>query len=89
MALGAAGLYGLSNLGGKSEQGKSQAQLDEEEEKKRIYSYGTAGPMSPNYLIKNRVNAGNVYSNSNSRYTPLTRYAIGGGIGIKNLIKNK
>lgn len=87
MALGAAGLYGLSNLGGGSNQEKSKAQL--EEEKKKLYTYGVAAPSTSDYMLKNKINAGNVYSNSNSRYTPLTRYAIGGGVGIKNLIKNK
>jgi len=88
LALTAAGAYGLSNLvggGGGSDQGKSQAQL--EEEKKKIYTYGTAGQSSPNYLLKNRINAGNVYSNATG-YKPLTRYADGGevqsfGIGGK------
>jgi hypothetical protein len=88
LALTAAGAYGLSNLvggGGGSDQEKSQAQL--EEEKKKIYTYGTAGQSSPNYLLKNRINAGNVYSNATG-YKPLTRYADGGevqsfGIGGK------
>ena len=87
LALTAAGLYGLSNLVGGSNQEKSKAQL--EEEKKKIYTYGAAAPSTSDYMLKNKINAGNVYSNSNSRYTPLTRYAIGGGVGIKNLIKNK
>ena len=86
LAMSAAGLYGLSNLaGGGGDEQQSQAQL--EEEKKKIYTYGTAGQSSPNYLLKNRVNAGNVYSNATG-YRPLTRYADGGevqsfGIGGK------
>lgn len=80
LALTAAGAYGLSNLvggGGGSDQGKSQAQL--EEEKKKIYTYGTAGPSSPNYLLKNRINASNVYSPATG-YRPVTRYADGGEV---------
>jgi len=86
LALTAAGAYGLSNLvgGGGNEQ---QSQAQQEEEKKKIYTYGTAGQSSPNYLLKNRINAGNVYSNATG-YRPLTRYAEGGevqhyGIGGK------
>lgn len=79
--------YGLANIVGGSNQEKSKAQL--EEEKKKLYTYGAAAPLTADYMLKNKINAGNVYSNSNSRYTPLTRYAIGGGVGIKNLIKNK
>ena len=86
LAMSAAGLYGLSNLaGGGGDEQQSQAQL--EEEKKKIYTYGTAGQSSPNYLLKNRINASNVYSPSTG-YRPLTRYAEGGevqsfGIGGK------
>jgi len=87
LALTAAGAYGLSNLvgGGGDEQSQTQAEADAAA--KKAYTYGTAGPMSPNYLLKNRVNAGNVYSNATG-YRPLTRYADGGevqhyGIGGK------
>jgi hypothetical protein len=87
LARDAATVYGLANIVGGSNQEKSKAQL--EEEKKKLYTYGAAAPSTSDYMLKNKINAGNVYSNSNSRYTPLTRYAIGGGVGIKNLIKNK
>jgi hypothetical protein len=87
LARDAATAYGLANIVGGSNQEKSKAQL--EEEKKKLYTYGAAAPLTADYMLKNKINAGNVYSNSNSRYTPLTRYAIGGGVGIKNLIKNK
>jgi len=90
LAMLAAGAYGLSNLAGSksADQQKSQAQIDAEAEANKTYTYGTAGPLGSNYLLKNRINAGNVYSNATG-YRPLTRYAIGGGVGIKNLIKNK
>jgi hypothetical protein len=94
LALTAAGLYGLSNIAGggsSSSQGKSQAQIDAEEAAaKKAYSYGTSDPLSPNYLLRNRINAGNVYSNATG-YRPLTRYADGGevqhfaGGGLKGL----
>jgi len=77
LALLAAGTYGLSSLGGGGGDQQSQAQL--EEEKKKIYTYGTAGQSSPNYLLKNRINASNVYSPSTG-YRPLTRYAEGGDV---------
>jgi hypothetical protein len=85
LALTAAGLYGLSNLGGGSQQEQAAA-----EEAKKQYTYGTAGPASPNYLLKNRINASNVYSPATG-YRPLTRYADGGEVehfadgGLKKL----
>jgi hypothetical protein len=85
LAMSAAGLYGLSNLAGGKDDQQTQAQL--EEEKKKAYTYGTAGQMPSNYLLKNRINASNVYSDA-TKYRPLTRYAGGGevehfGIGGK------
>ena len=89
LAMLAAGAYGLSNLaGGGAEQSQTQAEADAAA--KKTYTYGTAGPMSPNYLLKNRVNAGNVYSDATG-YRPLKRYADGGEIehfadgGLKKL----
>ena len=89
LAMLAAGAYGLSNLAGSksADQQKSQAQIDAEAEANKTYTYGTAGPLGSNYLLKNRINAGNVYSNATG-YRPLTRYAEGGevqhyGIGGK------
>jgi len=90
LAMLAAGAYGLSSLGGGggNNKGKSQAQIDAEEAAaKKVYTYGTAGQSSPNYLLKNRINADNVYSSATG-YRPLTRYAEGGevqhyGIGGK------
>jgi hypothetical protein len=44
------------------------------------YKYGSAGEMDPNYMLRNRINAGNVYSSA-AGYTPLsTRYAEGGEV---------
>jgi hypothetical protein len=89
LAMLAAGAYGLSNLAGGSEE-QPQTQAEADAAAKKTYTYGTAGPMSPNYLLKNRVNAGNVYSNATG-YKPLTRYADGGEVehfrkgGIKGL----
>jgi len=77
LALTAAGLYGLSNLGGGST--PEQAQAAAAAEAAKTYTYGTAGPSSPNYLLKNRINASNVYSPSTG-YRPLTRYADGGEV---------
>lgn len=78
LALTAAGAYGLSNLvGGGEEQPQTQAEADAAA--KKAYTYGTAGPMSPNYLLKNRVNASNVYSDATG-YRPLKRYADGGDV---------
>jgi hypothetical protein len=90
LAMLAAGAYGLSNLAGGSDdkKGKSQAQIDAEDAvAKKVYTYGTAGKLGPNYLLPNRVNASNVYSDATG-YRPLTRYANGGevehfGIGGK------
>ena len=82
LALTAAGLYGLSSLGGSGgdNKGKSQAQIDAEEAAaKKTYTYGTAGQMPSNYLLKNKVNAGNVYGNATG-YRPLKRYADGGDV---------
>lgn len=79
LALLGTAAYGLSSLGGGSEQGKSQAQIDEEEEAKRVYTYGTSTPSGSNYLLKNRINADNVYSNA-AGYRPLNRYADGGDV---------
>lgn len=77
IALTAAGLYGLSNLGGGStEQAQSAAAADAAN---KVYTYGTAGPSSPNYLLKNRINASNVYSPATG-YRPVTRYADGGEV---------
>lgn len=80
LALTAAGAYGLSNLvgGGGGEQ-QSQTQAEADAAAKKAYTYGTAGPMSPNYLLKNRINAGNVYSDA-AGYRPLNRYADGGEV---------
>jgi len=88
LARDAATAYGLANIVGSSpEQGKSQAQLDEEEEAKKVYTYGTSTSSGSNYIPKNRINAGNVYSPS-AGYRSLNRYADGGevqhyGIGGK------
>jgi hypothetical protein len=79
LALTAAGLYGLSNLGGGAEQPKSQAQIDAEEEANRVYTYGTSTSSGSNYIPKNRINAGNVYSPS-AGYRSLNRYADGGEV---------
>jgi hypothetical protein len=91
LALLAAGAYGLSNLvGGGGDEQQPQTQAEADAAAKKAYTYGTAGPMSPNYLLKNRVNAGNVYSNATG-YKPLTRYADGGEVehfrrgGLKGL----
>ena len=91
LALTAAGLYGLSNLGGGAEQPKSQAQIDAEEEANRVYTYGTSTSSGSNYIPKNRINAGNVYSPL-AGYRSLNRYADGGevehfaGGGISNML---
>jgi hypothetical protein len=88
LAMSAAGLYGLSNLAGGKDKKQTQAQAQAEADAaKKAYTYGTAGDPSSNYLLRNRVNAGNVYSNATG-YRPLTRYADGGevqsfGIGGK------
>ena len=80
LARDAATAYGLANIVGSSpEQGKSQAQIDEEEEAKRVYTYGISTPSGSNYIPKNRVNAGNVYSPT-AGYRPLNRYADGGEV---------
>lgn len=71
--------YGLSSLGGNPEQPKSQAQIEAEEEAKRVYTYGTSTPSGSNYLLKNRINADNVYSSA-AGYRPLNRYADGGEV---------
>lgn len=90
LAMLAAGAYGLSNLTGGGGEEQSQTQAEADAAAKKTYTYGTAGPMSPNYLLKNRVNAGNVYSNATG-YKPLTRYADGGEVehfrrgGLKGL----
>lgn len=76
LALTAAGLYGLSNLGGSTPE---QAQAAAAAEAAKTYTYGTAGPSSPNYLLKNRINASNVYSPATG-YRPVTRYADGGEV---------
>ena len=92
LARDAATAYGLANIVGSSpEQGKSQAQIDEEEEAKRVYTYGISTPSGSNYIPKNRVNAGNVYSPT-AGYRSLNRYADGGevehfaGGGISNML---
>ena len=91
LALTAAGAYGLSNLvggGGGEQQPQTQAEADAAA--KKAYTYGSAGEMPSNYLLKNRVNASNVYGNATG-YRPLTRYADGGevehfaGGGLKGL----
>jgi len=86
LALGAAGLYGISNLTGNKNEKQTQTQAEADAAKK-TYSYGSADSLNPNYLLKNRINASNVYSDATG-YRPLTRYAEGGevqhyGIGGK------
>jgi hypothetical protein len=43
------------------------------------YKYGSAGNIDKNYLLRNRINAENVYSNATG-YRPITRMAGGGEI---------
>lgn len=43
------------------------------------YKYGSAGRMDPNYMLRNRINAGNVYSGATG-YRPVTKMADGGEV---------
>jgi hypothetical protein len=43
------------------------------------YNYGSAGRMDPNYLLRNRINASNVYSGATG-YKPVTKMAEGGEV---------
>jgi hypothetical protein len=58
------------------------------------YVYGSAGEMDPNYSLRNRVNAGNVYSGATGYQPITTRYAGGGEVkhfalgGISNALTN-
>jgi len=46
---------------------------------KSNYKYGSAGKMEPNYLLRNRINAQNVYSDATG-FRPVTRMADGGEV---------
>jgi hypothetical protein len=107
-ALGVAGLAGEGPLGGigqkigtakllggstpSTQSGSSAASKAAMAEKD--YKYGSAGVLDPNYLLRNRINAGNVYSSATG-YQPIsTRYAEGGEVqhfgmgGLSNALTN-
>jgi hypothetical protein len=95
-ALGLAGLAGQGPLAGigqklgttkllggsspSNQSGGSSAAAKAAATSPTSYKYGSAGEMDPNYLLRNRINAGNVYSSATG-YQPLsTRYAEGGEV---------
>lgn len=76
-AIGATGLYALSKAtGGGNEPDQTPAAVDPAN---KAYTYGTAGKTGLNYLLKNKINANNIYS-KDAGYHPLTRYAQGGEV---------
>lgn len=76
-AIGATGLYALSKAtGGGNEPDQTPAAVDAAN---KAYTYGTAGKTGLNYLLKNKINANNIYSDA-AGYRPLTRYAQGGEV---------
>lgn len=77
LALLGAGAYGLSNLNKSDQEPATTAAAVDAANK--AYTYGTAGKPSSNYLLKNKINASNIYSDA-ARYRPLTRYAEGGEV---------
>jgi len=105
--LGIAGLAGIGPLGGIGQKlgtasllggnsGKDKAGSPTKNptaEAQKEYKYGSAGNIGNNYMLRNRINAGNVYSNATG-YRPVTRMADGGevrhfnGGGISDMLTN-
>lgn len=82
LALLGAGAYGLSNLTKSDQEPATTAAAADAANK--AYTYGTAGKPSSNYLLKNKINASNIYSDA-TKYRPLIRndvhhFGIGGSV---------
>lgn len=92
-ALGVAGLAGqgplaglgqklgtAKMLGGSSPSSGGGSSAKPTTTQAKDYKYGSAGELDPNYLLRNRINAGNVYGPATG-YRPITtRYADGGEV---------
>lgn len=73
------GLTGNKPSSGSSGGGGSSSKTAAAKKLPTGYKYGAAGRMDPNYLLRNRINAGNVYSQATG-YTPVTKMAEGGEV---------
>jgi hypothetical protein len=86
-ALGIAGLAGegpLAGLGYKLGTAKMPSQssgssAESSSSSPKEYKYGISGGVDKNYLLRNRINAANVYSDA-AGYRPVTRMADGGEV---------
>jgi hypothetical protein len=73
------GLTGNKPSSGSSSSGSSSTTRTNVIKTPSEYKYGSAGRMDPNYLLRNRINAGNVYSGATG-FRPVTKMAEGGEV---------
>jgi hypothetical protein len=77
--VGAGPLAGIGKVVGTASKDTTPSTTSTPTTQETKYKYGSAGKTAANYLLRNRINAGNIYSSA-AGYHPLTRMADGGEV---------